>query len=234
MEKKPEEEVLEEKVIEAPVEVKEEDVAPLEAPQSDVLKEAHDVLCAWHELYKVEQPKADDTFYYAEELWVEDEKFWDHGKHKVTRGEWTVEQFDEELEKLRKKQQPVWDKLLKQADEIAAILEKPAADVNASAEKVKASIGPHPLQKYVGRPAPTKQEAEVRHEYHWKLHQEFEDAKAQYQEICGYPEGLLSRVKLFRINVVREDISITEYIHSDKKTVGKLFKNLPLLGKTGA
>jgi len=122
---------------------------------------------------------------------------------------------------------------LRQADEISAKLEKPAKAVSVSADKVKASIGPHPLQKYVGKPAPTSQEAEVRHEYHWKLQQEFKDAKAQYQEICGYPEGLLSRVKLFRINVVREDIHITEYMHTDH-TMGKIFKNLPLLGKTGA
>jgi hypothetical protein len=66
-----------------------------------------------------------------------------------------------------------------------------------------------------------------------KLQQEFKDAKAQYNEICGYPEGLLEQVKLFRLNVVREDINVTEYVHSDSKfKIPKLTKNLPLMGKS--
>lgn len=222
----PKEEVVVEETVEAPPE------APQEAPQANVLHEAHEVLRAWKKVYEVEQPKAKDTHYYAEELYCEDQKFWDQGKRKVNQGEWTVETFDEELQKLKAKQQPVWDKLMKQVDEISANLEKPAEDVKAASEKVKASIGPHPIKKLVGE-APTPQEAEVRKEYHWKLQREFKDAKAQYQEIVGFPEGLLERVKLFRINVVREDINITEYLHSNQNKE-KFFKKLPLLGKIGA
>lgn len=217
--------------------VEEEVVAQPEAPKEEpaVLQEAHRVLRAWKQVYDEQLPKAEDAHYYAEELFCEDQKFWDQGKHKVRRGEWTVEQFDEELQALKKKQDPVWDILLKQVAEISTALEQPAKDVNSSSEKVIASIGPHPFNKILRKATPTPEEQEVRHEYHWKLQQEFKDAKAQYQKICGYPEGLLSRVKLFRINVVREDINIAEALHDKEKNKGKnIFKNLPLVGKQGA
>lgn len=218
-------------------EVVEEEVPPPEAPQANVLHLANEALCAWKRIYKQEKPKADDTWYYAEELFVEDQKFWEHGKHKVHHTkEWTVEQFGEELEKLKAKQQPVWDLLIKQADEIAAKLEKPAEDVKNACDKVKASLGPHPFNKVVpGKPAPTSQEEEIRHEFHYKLDQEFKDAKVQYQEICGYPEGLLPRVKLARINVVREDINITEALHDEqmaernRSNLAKIFKVPPVV-----
>jgi len=116
VEETPEEE--DKKVAEENVNVVEEEKevvleeAPLEAPQTDVLQMAHAVLRAWKKLYQVEQPKAEDCHYYAEELWCEDKNFWDHGKHKVSRGDWTVQQFDKELQNLKKKQEPVWDKLI--------------------------------------------------------------------------------------------------------------------------
>jgi hypothetical protein len=224
-------------VLEEEVAVDETPPAP-EAPQQtqeqkDVLDEAHKALCAWKEVFDKELPIAKDVYYYAEELYVEDKDFWDHGKHKVNRGEWTTNQFDDELQKLKKKQEPVWDRLMKQVSVIEAKLETPIEVVKASDEAVKASIGPLPIKKMIGGKGPTEQEARVRHEYHWKLQQEFKDAKAQYNEICGYPEGLLEQVKLFRLNVVREDINVTEYVHSDSKfKIPKLTKNLPLMGKS--
>lgn len=226
---------VDEEEVEVTDEIVEEEVPPPEAPQANVLEQANKALCAWKQVQEKVLPEAKDLHYYAEELYVEDQKFWDHGKFKVRREEWTVDEFDQELKALSKKQEPVWDKLLNQTDILLKKLEQPYKDVQAAAEKVKASIGPHPFGKVLGKPAPTSQEQEIRHEFHWKLDQEFKNAKAEYQEIAGYPEGLLSRVKLFRLNVVREDINITEALHDDKQ--GKkmnLLKNLPLVGKTGA
>ena len=222
----PEVEVEKEEVAATPEE-KVVEAAP-EAPEADVLHEAHEVLRTWKRIYEEEKEKADDSYYYAKDLWCEDKDFWDHGKHKVHRGEWTVETFEEELEALKRKQEPVWDKLLKQVDESSAKLEKPAEDVKEMAEKVKASIGPHPVKKLIGK-GPTSQEAEVRHEYHWKLQREFKDAKAQYEELCAHPEGTLTQVKLMRVNVVREDINVTEYLHGEQGGHG--FKSLPVIRK---
>lgn len=159
----------EEKVVVLEEEVEETTPAP-EAPQTqeqkDVLDEAQKALRAWKEVFDKELPSAKDVHYYAEELYVEDKDFWDHGKHKVNHGEWTTDQFDDELQKLKKKQEPVWDKLMKQVNVIEAKLKKPMEVVKANDEAVKASIGPLPIKKLIGK-GPTEQEAQVRHEYHW-------------------------------------------------------------------
>ena len=161
------EEVMEEKEVVLEEEVVEEETLPQTQEQKDVLDEAQKALRAWKEVFDKELPNAKDAHYYAEELYVEDKQFWDHGKQKVNRGEWTTDQFDDELQKLKKKQEPVWDKLMKQANIIEAKLEKPIEVVKASEEAAKASIGPHPFKKMIGGKGPTEEEAKVRHEYHW-------------------------------------------------------------------
>jgi hypothetical protein len=79
---------------------------------------------AWTEVNKVKKDNADDAYCYAKQLWCEDKAKWVQGKRKMLRGDWTVEHFDQEMEKL-KKQEPVWEVLIKKVDGMHEKLEDP-------------------------------------------------------------------------------------------------------------
>ena len=226
----PEERPAPEEVTTQPEEAPAQEVTtpPEEAPkvettkktgELDLLNESHKVLHVWKDLYKVEKDNADDAYYYAKQLWCEDKAKWAEGKRKVLRGEWTVEQFDQEMEKLKKRQKPVWDILINQVGQIREKLEGPHKDFHSAHERVKESLGPHPLMKLFGKEIDHSEEhVNLRHEYQNKLKQQFNDAETEFQLLCGWPEGTLTKVKLFRDTYLKENAKVIELVH-DKKGV---------------
>lgn len=181
--------------------------------QSMLVKEAHDALVAWHELHKVEKTKAEDAYYYSEELWCEDKGKWASGKRKVLKGEWTVEKFDEEVQKLKKKQQPMWSILLENVKQIRERLEGPHENVTASHDLIKANLSREPTFKLFKKDTRTPDEKELYNEYHYKLRQEFDDAEMEFQLLFAWPEGTLTRVRLFWEHSLKEGSNLVEYIH---------------------
>lgn len=128
-------------------------------------------------------------YYYAEELWCEYRTAWAQGKRKVLNLEWHADQFSDEIENLKAQQKLIWDILLADVDSICTCLAGPHDDV----------VTAHVLKLFEkGKRVPERKE--LYRDYHYKLHQEFEDAENDYQLLCAYPEGTLTRVKLFWVN----------------------------------
>lgn len=196
-----------------------EDATPQTAPetekkdQSMLVKEAHEALVAWHELHKVEKPKAEDAYYYGEQLWCEDKAKWASGKRKVLKGEWTIERFDVEVEELKKKQEPVWSILLEDVKKIRERLEGSRKNVTAVHDRIKANLSPEPMFKLFKKDTRPPDEKELYNEYHYKLHQEFADAEQEYQLLCAWPEGTLTRVQLFQEHSLKDGSNLVQYIH---------------------
>ena len=187
------------------------------AGELDLLNQSHKVIHVWKDLYKVEKENADDAYYYAEQLWCEDKAKWAEGKRKVLRGEWTVEQFEQEMEKLKNRQKPVWDTLINTVGVIREKLEGPHKDIQATHDRLKESLGPHPLMKLLGKEINHSEEhVHLRHEYQNKLRRQYEDAETEFQLLCAWPEGTLTKVKLFRDTYLKENEKVIELVHNKK------------------
>jgi hypothetical protein len=184
----------------------------------DLLRQSHTVLRAWKVVYNVEKDKADDAYYYAEQLWCEDKAKWAHGKRRVLSGEWTVEHFDQEMERLKKKQEPVWAILMKKVDAIREKLEVPHSEFKAAEERVKTSLKPAgSVLKMFGKDrSSTAEHDNLHHEYQNKWKQLYKEAEAEYQLLCAWPEGTLTRVKMFRENYLKETTHVIDYVHNRK------------------
>jgi hypothetical protein len=181
----------------------------------DLSNQSHTLLHAWKEVYKVEKENADDAYYYAKQLWCEDKAKWAQGKRKVLRGEWTVEHFDQEMENLKKKQEPVWDTLMKKVDGIHEKVDGPHNELKAAQERIKESLGPGSVLKLFRKDRSAEHD-NLRHEYQFKLQQQYKDAETEYQLLCAWPEGTLTTVKLFRENYLKENAHVIDYVHSKK------------------
>jgi hypothetical protein len=189
----------------------------VENKESDLLNQCDNVLHAWKDVYKVEKENADAAYYYAKQLWCEDMAKWAHWKSKALRGEWTVRQFDQVMKILKNKQGPVWDILIKKVDGICKNLEGPRGDVKATHERLKKSLGPHPLMKLVGKKIDRSADhVNLRHEYQCRLFRQYKDAETEFQLLCAWPDGTLTRVKSLRENYLKENTRIIEYVHNQK------------------
>jgi hypothetical protein len=74
------------------------------------------------------------------------------------------------MDRWKNQQEPVWDNLI---DKVDVIREKLEGHVTATNERVKESLGP-------------------------TLEQQYKDADDEFQSLCAWPQGMLTRVKLFR------------------------------------
>jgi hypothetical protein len=182
----------------------------------DLLRQAHSAIRAWKEVHKAQKDKADDAYYYGEQLWCEDKAKWAHGKRRVLCGEWTVEHFDKEMERLKKKQEPVWDVLMKKVDAIREKLEVPHGELRAAEEGMKKSLEPTGSVLGLFGKDRSEEHANLHHEYKHKFKQQFKDAETEYQLLCAWPEGTLTRVRLFRENFLKENTRVMDYVHNKK------------------
>jgi hypothetical protein len=189
---------------------------------------AEEAIAAWKTVVKNEKYNAEDLYYWAEELWCEEKHAWANGKRKVLRGQWTCDQFDEEMEKLNAKQKPVWDILLQKEAELRAKYEAPHQAVVATNERIKECLQVDPVSKKYLHPAGKvfgkikiehPDQHDLHHAYHCKLQRQFEDAEEEYQTLCGYPSGLLTEVKLFREHLIKENAQLADYLHKKKGVV---------------
>jgi len=201
----------------------------------EILQQAEDSLCAWNEAMEQVQVPADDLFYYAEELWVEDKAKWNEARRKALHGEWTVEQFDRELDALQQKQAPVWDIILKKEADLRGILEVPHQQMKVAHDRIKMALAEDPLSKkfmnplahLFGKPLHEDQQM-LLHHYQCKLKRQFEDAEEEFNRLADYPSGLLTRVKLFRSNAIKETAELAGVVHKKKGVVHDMVKSAPV------
>jgi hypothetical protein len=129
-------------------------------------------------------------------------------------GKWSAEDFDVDMMKLLKEQEASWDKL----EQLAAA---ERVKVDATYQKVlqcKAAID-HVLKSINHIPVvdlfldlSTPEQHTIRDAYTHKLRRDFQDAAKEYYELGGYPDGLLTQVKVLRKHANAETAHLVEWL----------------------
>ena len=200
-----------------------EDIPKMASTPKEILKEAEDAIHNWKIVLNETKDPADDLLFYAEQLWGEDKKKWREARHSVLSGQCTVEEFDETLQALQKKQAPVWSiidqkesGLRSQIVQAHGRLKVVHADIHKSIQEdplTKKHI--QPIARVFGKPLNPDQK-ELLHFYEAKLHRQLDDAEEAFMEICGFPSGVLTRVQNMHANALTEALHVQEEVHKKK------------------
>lgn len=193
---------------------------------SYVLKEADIAMAEWNSVAGPATSEAKDLYYYAQELWCEDKHEWSDERRKVLRDKLTVDQFDKDLEALSQKQAPVWEILLTKEAALRTGIDVAHDKVKKAHANIKKALMEDPLNRKFMNPLAKvfgktlhKDQQELNRYYKNKLKRQFQDSEETYVLLCGYPSGLLTSVKLFRANAIKESAHVAEEIHKKKGLV---------------
>ena len=200
-----------------------QDIPKMVNTPKKILKEAEDAIHNWKVVLDETKVPADDLFYYAKQLWSEDQKKWHEARHCVLTGKCTVEEFDEKLRALQKKQAPVWNiidqkesalrsKIVMAHDRLKVV----HADIHKAIQEdplTKKYI--QPLARVFGKPLHPDQK-ELLHFYETKLHRQLNDAEEAFMEICGFPSGALTLVQNMHAKALTEATNLQEVVHKKK------------------
>ena len=126
-------------------------------------------------------------------------------------------------EALIRKQAPLWDRIINQ---LRSQLEEPHDQVQISHGNITKALVEDPLiRKYMNPLAKVlskalhKDQMQLHRKYICKMAIQFHEAEDEYKALCAYPSGLLARIKLFRVNAVKECAHMAEYVHRKKGTM---------------
>lgn len=140
------------------------------------------------------------------------------GKLKVFQSELTLDQFDKDLHRLLHQQEAKWEKLKSEEAVMRKRMQalyQPVHDVELHVKDAKGD-GSNAQQKELNRV------------FNLRLKRDFHDAKAGYDELCGYPDGLLTQIELLRKRTVSE---VDEMVDKLRKRESSVFKVPAVLHK---
>jgi hypothetical protein len=188
-----------------------------EKHQPDVLVEADKALAEFKRLVEVEYyPKASALQEQAKILFEQVKTHWTDGKHKVLHehGKWSAEDFDVDMMKLLKEQEASWDKLEKLVAAERVKLDatyQTVLNAKAAIDRVLKSVNHIPVvDLFVDLSTP---EQHTICEYYKKhLRHAFQDASKECYELGGYPDGLLTQVKVLRKHANAETARLVEWL----------------------
>jgi hypothetical protein len=134
------------------------------------------------------------------------------GKLKVHQGSLSVDQFEHDLQGLLKCQDPKWKHLKSQE----AIMRKRVEDLYQPIHSVELHVrdargdGSNDAQKEVVKAC------------NHRLARNFHDAKAEYDALCRYPDGLLSQIELLQKRAEKEAGEIIDKLRKRETSVFKV------------
>lgn len=167
-----------------------------------VLEDAARVLHNYKKLVEKEYPNISSVYEGAKDLWEQVKLHWTKGKQQVLKGGWSADDFDADMLDLFKRQEVLWERLLDAAAELLVKVETSYEKVQLIETSVKHERGEGVHVAWMG--LPTKEQDLIRKEYHHKLRFSFKEAATEHDNLCGYPDGLLTRVRLLRERADRE------------------------------
>jgi hypothetical protein len=197
------------------VHVHHSDAAAVPAPHDDpvnhpeVLADADSILCEFKALIEKEYPNASFLYEGAKNLWEPVKYHWTQGKHRVLKGEWSADDFDRDLMDLFCLQEGIWNKLMNTADKLHLEIDELYKKVEKTHDDVKHARGEPP--RVAGMSFPTPDQATIRKVYDHKLRFAFRDAYMDYESLCGYPDGILTKMKLLRERTIKETNDLVEW-----------------------
>jgi hypothetical protein len=134
------------------------------------------------------------------------------GKLKVYQGSLSVDQFERDLQGLLKQQEIKWHQL--KAREV--VMRKRVDDMYHPVREVE-----HHVRDARGDGS-NEAQREVIHACNHRLRRNFHDAKAEYDALCRYPDGLLSQVELLRKRARTEARDIVDKLRKRETSAFKV------------
>jgi hypothetical protein len=175
----------------------------------EVLAEADSVLCEFKALIEKEYPVASSLYEGGKNLWEQVKYHWKQGKYRVLKGEWSADDFDRDLMDLFRRQEAIWDREMDVGAELYVRIDELYKKVKQAHDNVKNARGKPPHVAWMSFPTPDQ--ATIRHVYDHRLRFAFKDAQTEYEGLCGYPEGILTKLKLLRDRAIKESRDLVEW-----------------------
>lgn len=175
----------------------------------EVLTEADSILSEFNALIEKEYPIANKLYEDATHLWEQVKYHWTQGKHRVLKGEWSADDFDRDLMDLFRGQEAIRDRQMNLGAELYAEIEELYKKVEQAHDNVKHARGEPPRVAWMSFPTPDQ--ATVRKVYAHKLRFTFKDAQTDYESLCGYPEGILTKMRLLHERAIKETRDLVEW-----------------------
>jgi hypothetical protein len=175
----------------------------------EVLAEADSVLREFKALIEKNYDIADSLYEGAKNLWEQVKYHWTQGKHRVLKGKWSANDFDRDLTDLFSRQDAIWAREMNVCDELQAQIDELYNKVEKAHDNVKHARGEPPRVAWMS--FPTLDQATIRKVYDHKLRFAFKDAYLQYESLCGYPEGILTKTKLLHERAIKETSDLVEW-----------------------
>lgn len=169
-----------------------------------VLKEADQALDEFAKAMKDDfSPLASSMHDAAKKLYSQVSRHWTEDKRHLAMHEWDSSDLIKDLLVLQNKQEPLWEKLLTDAHELQTRVDRAFEKVQKADKAVVAACAyKGPRSSWGGFATP---EMEVIRRYHAKkLSHNMHDLKIKYDDICGYPDGSLTRIKALHRRALEE------------------------------
>jgi hypothetical protein len=167
-----------------------------------VLDDADRVLCDFKTLIEEEYPNVSSVYEGAKNLWEQDKYHWTQGKKRVLKGDWNADDFDADMLDLFQRQEVIWDRLMGAGAELLIKIETSFEKVLRAEAAVKHERGEGANIGWMA--LPTAEQELIRKTYYHNLRFNFKDAKVEHDNLCGYPDGLLTRMRLLHERADKE------------------------------
>lgn len=134
------------------------------------------------------------------------------GKLKVYEGSLSIDQFDRDLQGLLKQQEPKWQKL----KEKEVVMRKRVEEIYHPIHLVEMHV------RDARGDGTNEAQREVVKACNHRLRRNFHDAKAEYDALCSYPDGLLTQIDLIHKRAETEAHAIIDKLRKRETAVFKV------------
>jgi len=191
---------------------------------ANIKLEAEKSLASWQSAIRLLAPQANDLMYHAKQVWNEDKDFWMDARRKVLRGDWTIAEFDSEMECMQKKHTPVWSNLMKTQSHLREKLDEAYDLVKLANVHLNTALSEDPLSKKYMHPLSHALFGKAWHADQLKLHDyrsyrwphQFKVIQMEYDVLAGHHSGTLSQVNNMGHHYFAEHAEIIEQVHKKK------------------
>lgn len=183
--------------------------ARAEQPRPAVVADMEGALAEFKRVMTEYLPMAFAMHEAAKKLYKEMGRHWSADKRHVASNEMHAAGLAQDLLGLQAKQEPLWATLEKDANALRERVDrayKLVQDADAAVLRACAYKGTNAA--WGGFTTP-EMEA-VRHFHSKKLRTDVHEAKVTYEEVCGFPDGLLTRIGTIQKRVLKETEALIE------------------------
>lgn len=197
----------------------------VEPTAAEVLSHAKETLSEFKSFVKEAFPRASSIYEGAKNLYEEIRAHWARDEGLVHKGEWSADQFDQDLKQVTDQQQATWEKLLAAAKQESELVKLAYAKVKEAEKTVLHARGEGSHVAWMG--LPTSDQQEVRKVYNHQLREQFHDAKMEMDSLIGFPDGVLQKVDMILKRANKETEHLSQQLHKHPR--GGILSHIPFI-----